>query len=57
MPEVMMGLRVSGTAGVLLRAKREGRIPAVKALLQRLDTLGFHLDGATRDSILRIAGE
>lgn len=52
-----MGLRITGTAGVLLRAKREGRIGAVRPLLARLEGLGFHLAESTVGNILRLAGE
>lgn len=52
-----MGLRITGTAGVLLRALKEKRIAAVAPLLARLEALGFHLDGATQENILRVAGE
>ena len=51
------GLRVTGTLGVILRAKREGHLPAVRPVLDRLDELRFRVDPATRDSVLRIAGE
>lgn len=49
--------RVTGTAGVLLRAKAEGHLAAVAPLLDQLDVLGFRLTGAVRERILRLAGE
>lgn len=52
-----MGLRIAGTAGVLLRAKGEDKIARVKPLLDRLENLGFHLDETTRASILKLAAE
>ena len=49
-----MGLRITGTAGILLRAKRENKIPAVKPLIDQLEILGFHLDQTTRFNILKL---
>ena len=37
------GLRVTGTAGVLLKAKHDGALPAVAPLLADLARLGFRL--------------
>jgi hypothetical protein len=51
------GLRVTGTLGVILRAKREGHLPSVRPVLDRLDELRFRVDPATRASVLGIAGE
>lgn len=50
-------IRVTGTAGVLLRAKHEGYVPAVKPLLDELTRLGFHLSKVVQRSILACAGE
>jgi uncharacterized protein len=52
-----LGLRITGTLGVLLRAKREGLIPAVAPLLQRLGEEGFRIAPATLSEVLRLAGE
>lgn len=52
-----LGLQMTGTLGVLLRAKRERQIPFVKPFLDRLEALHFRLDGATRASVLELAGE
>jgi hypothetical protein len=53
----LLNLRMTGTAGILLRAKNENRIDAIKPLLERLRDLGFFLDGTTEAAILRLAGE
>ena len=52
-----MQLRVSGTLGVLIDAKRLGIIPAVCPLLDQLQSLGFRLAAHTRAAVLDLAGE
>ena len=53
----LRGLRVTGTAGVLLRAKQEGHILAVKPFLDRLEEIQFHLSDSVRTLILSKARE
>lgn len=53
----LRGLRVTGTAGVLLKAKQEGHILAVKPFLDRLQEIHFHLSDNVRTLILSIAKE
>lgn len=52
-----LGLRITGTLGLVLRAKREKRIDAVAPLLTQLRAEGFHLAPATLAEVLRLAGE
>ena len=52
-----LGLRITGTLGMILRAKREQRIEAVAPLLTQLRAEGFHLAPATLAEVLRLAGE
>ncbi len=52
-----LGLNVSGTLGVLLLAKERGNLDAVGPVPDRLDALGFRLDGGTRQIVLRLADE
>ncbi len=52
-----LNLRVTGTLGVLLKAKNIGCLPSVRPVLDRLDALRFRLDPATRAAVLRLAGE
>jgi len=52
-----MQLTFTGTLGILLRAKVEGRISRVEPLLTLLDRLGFRLSARTRAAVLRQAGE
>ena len=53
----LRGLRVTGTAGVLLKAKQEGHILAVKPFIDRLQEIHFHLSDNVRTLILGIAEE
>ena len=52
-----LGLSLTGTLGLLLKAKQVGRIDQVKPALRRLQALGFRLDAGTRESILKLAEE
>ncbi len=48
----LRSLRITGTAGVLLKAKHEGHILAVAPLLDRLMQLDFRLSDAMKAKIL-----
>ena len=50
-------LPLIGTAGVLLRARMRGLIPAVRPLLLELQTKGYHLQTRLIDQISAAAGE
>ncbi|MGZ8219183.1 DUF3368 domain-containing protein [Methylomagnum sp.] len=52
-----LGLRLTGTLGLLLDAKKAGYIDAVSPLLDGLQSLRFRLDPKTREAVLRRAGE
>ena len=51
------GLAVVGTAGVVLRAKQRGLIPAVRPVLDDLVGTGFRLSEALYAGVLARAGE
>jgi predicted nucleic acid-binding protein len=51
------GIRLTGTAGVLLKAKQEGYIRVVAPLLDTLMQMGFRLSEATRAAIVALAQE
>jgi predicted nucleic acid-binding protein len=52
------GLAVTGTLGVLLRAKRSGDIPAIKPEIHALRSMArFFLSVALQTSVLSAAGE
>ncbi|MDE3259348.1 MAG: DUF3368 domain-containing protein [Gemmatimonadota bacterium] len=50
-------LEVSGTLGLLLRAKEQGVLDAVRPVLDRLQSLRFRLNVGTRQKVLERAGE
>jgi len=50
-------LRFTGTLGILLRAKAEGRVPRIEPLVAHLGRLGFRLSAKTHAAIIRQAGE
>jgi uncharacterized protein len=52
-----LDLDLTGTLGLLLKAKKAGRIARLEPLLDRLEALNFRLDPDTRLSVLRLAGE
>ncbi len=52
-----IGLKVIGTVGVLLRAKRMGVISIVQPLLDALQQAGFRMTEALYEEALRVAGE
>jgi predicted nucleic acid-binding protein len=52
-----LGLRLSATLGVLLRAKHSGLIAQLGPVLDVLDGLGFRLGQATRRKVLALGGE
>ena len=52
-----LGLTVTGTMGVLLRAKREGHIEKVKPLVDRLIADGLFISPTVREYVLSQAGE
>jgi len=52
-----LGLRHTGTLGLLLDAKRAGLIPAISPLLDRLQVLRFRLAPHTCAAVLKLAGE
>jgi len=52
-----LGLRVVGSVGILLRAKREGLIPAVKPRFDAMRAGGVWLSQRLLDQALRQAGE
>jgi predicted nucleic acid-binding protein len=52
-----LNVKFTGTLGLLLDAKRMGRIPAVGPLLDRLRQLGFRVSARARRLLLERAGE
>ncbi len=52
-----LGLKVTGTFGVLLIGKELGIIPQVKPILQKLKSVSFRLSKELESKILEMAGE
>lgn len=52
-----IGLRLTGTLGVLLMAKQAGLIPAVKPILDELRSTDFRMSDRVRQGVLSKAGE
>lgn len=50
-------LRLTGTLGLLLDAKRKGLIARVGPVLDELQALGFRVAAHTRTAVLKLAGE
>jgi predicted nucleic acid-binding protein len=53
----MLDIRLTGTLGLLLDAKRANLVPTVAPLLDRLQDLRFRLAPHTRAAVLKLAGE
>jgi len=49
--------RITGTAGVLLKAKQEKHISEIKPVLKKLKDVGFYLSDNLISDILKVAGE
>ena len=52
-----MGLHVTGTLGVIVKAKNEGIIREVALLLEKLKETKFYIDKETESLVLKNAGE
>lgn len=52
-----LGIPITGTIGLLLKAKQNGLVPAIKPLLDALDEQHFRIGFALREEALRLAGE
>ncbi|MBM4396157.1 MAG: DUF3368 domain-containing protein [Deltaproteobacteria bacterium] len=52
-----LGVRFTGTAGVLLKARSAGFLPSVAEALEAMQSSGFRLSDELRSELLRMAGE
>jgi predicted nucleic acid-binding protein len=58
MAATVMGIRVIGTLGMVLRAQRMGRIQSAAAVIRALREAGLHLeDGLIREALASTTGE
>jgi len=53
----LLGIRVTGTLGLLLDAKRAGLIDVLMPIITQLQALNFRLAPHTREAVLKMAGE
>jgi uncharacterized protein len=53
----LVGVTLTGTLGVLVKAKTAGHITEVAPVVSRLRELGFRLSDQTRDAVLKLANE
>ena len=53
----LQAFKLTGTAGVLLRAKSEGYITGFKSTIERLKEIGFYLNDKLIVEILKASGE
>jgi predicted nucleic acid-binding protein len=53
----LLGIKLTGTLGILLKAKQNGYLSRIEPILNQLELLKFRLDAATRSSVLKLAGE
>ena len=53
----LLGLRMTGSIGVLARSVREGIICRLSPLLDQLESLGFTLSTEARAAALSLVGE
>ena len=54
---INMGLRVIGTVGILVLAKKKEILSAIEPVLQNLDDTGFYISTALKEEALRLAEE
>ena len=52
-----LGVKLTGTAGILINAKMKGLIKVISPYLDQLEHLGFHLAPEHKSLILKKAGE
>ena len=53
----LMGLRITGTLGILLKAKKAGSIISLKEMIRKLRATGFWISNALEIQLLKEAGE
>ena len=53
----LLGIPLTGTLGLLISAKNKGLISSVAPILSNLANLGFRVSPATRNAVLKLAGE
>lgn len=52
-----LGIKLIGTLGILLQAKRKNLLSEIKPILDELENLRFRLSRQTKEAVLKLAGE
>jgi predicted nucleic acid-binding protein len=52
-----LGIRITGTLGILLKAKKQGYVVAIRPLIQKLQSVGFRMGETLINDILKESGE
>ncbi len=52
-----LGLNVTGTLGLLLKARENNIIPSIKVAIKKLKKAGFRISDAIEEKIYQLAGE
>jgi len=52
-----LGLKFTGTLGVLMRAKKEGILSELRPILEEIEKRGFRISGALKEKVLKLVGE
>jgi predicted nucleic acid-binding protein len=53
----LLNITITGTLGILLKAKQTGSLAALRPVIEQLRTLGFRVHPGTYEAILRLADE
>lgn len=54
---VRLGLHVTGTIGVIIKAKRDNHIPAIRPLIEKIRQTNFRFSETVERNAYRLAGE
>ncbi len=52
-----LGIKITGTLGILFRAKQNGLLTALKPVLEQLQTVGFRISAAVVEKLVQESGE
>jgi predicted nucleic acid-binding protein len=52
-----LGIKITGTLGILVKAKEKGFVKAIKPLLEKLKDNGFRISAVFEYEVLKLAGE
>jgi predicted nucleic acid-binding protein len=52
-----LNLRITGTMGIIISAKRKGLLPSVKPIIEKIKSSNFRISPELEAEVLRLAGE